>query len=137
MLVDPLEIRMPQQASTAWILLPGLPPVERRASRASDRVLRSLRSKRAHGSLTIRLQMLCKSLRMTTLWDPRTRPGEKSKSYSRKPGFTETRLRPFARRRDNTAAPLLVFMRVRNPCFFERLRRLGWKVRLGMKNGCS
>jgi hypothetical protein len=27
----------------------------------------------------------------------------------------------------------LVFMRVRNPCFFERLRRFGWKVRLGMK----
>jgi hypothetical protein len=31
----------------------------------------------------------------------------------------------------------LVFMRVRNPCFFERLRRFGWKVRLGMKNSCS
>ena len=45
--------------------------------------------------------------------------------YSRKPGFTETRLRPLARRRDNTLAPLLVFMRVRNPCFFERFRRLG------------
>jgi hypothetical protein len=53
--------------------------------------------------------------------------------YSRKPGFTETRFRPFARRRESTLAPLLVFMRVRNPCFFERLRRLGWKVRLGMK----
>lgn len=47
------------------------------------------------------------------------------KNYSRKPGFTETRLRPLARRRDSTLAPLLVFMRVRNPCFFERLRRLG------------
>src|SRR5450759_913178 len=46
-------------------------------------------------------------------------------NYSRKPGFTETRLRPLARRRDSTLAPLLVFMRVRNPCFFERLRRLG------------
>jgi hypothetical protein len=54
--------------------------------------------------------------------------------YSRKPGFTETRLRPLARRRDNTLAPLLVFIRVRNPCFFERLRRLGWNVRLGMKS---
>jgi hypothetical protein len=127
LLVDALKIRMPQQSPAAWILLPA-PPLQ---------IRRSLRSKRAHGSLTIRLQMLCKSLRMTTLWDPRTPPGEKSKSYSRKPGFTETRLRPFARRRDNTAAPLLVFMRVRNPCFFERLRRLGWKVRLGMKNGCS
>jgi hypothetical protein len=62
---------------------------------------------------------------------------EKLEVYSRNPGFTETRLRPLARRRDNTAAPLLVFMRVRNPCFFERLRRFGWKVRLGMKNSCS
>jgi hypothetical protein len=62
---------------------------------------------------------------------------EKSEVYSRNPGFTETRLRPLARRRDNTAAPLLVFMRERNPCFFERLRRFGWKVRLGMKNSCS
>jgi hypothetical protein len=34
-------------------------------------------------------------------------------------------LRPFARRRDKTAAPLLVFMRLRKPCVFERLRRLG------------
>ena len=25
------------------------------------------------------------------------------------------------------------FMRERNPCFFDRLRRLGWNVRLGMK----
>src|SRR5580658_1655590 len=46
-------------------------------------------------------------------------------NYSRKPGFTDTRLRPLARRRDRTLAPLLLFMRVRNPCFFERLRRLG------------
>ena len=74
---------------------------------------------------------------MTTLQDPRAQPGREIEAYSRKPGFTDTRLRPLARRRDNTAAPLLVFMRVRNPCFFERLRRLGWKVRLGMKNRCS
>jgi hypothetical protein len=40
--------------------------------------------------------------------------------YSRKPGFTETRLRPLARRREITARPLLVFIRVRNPCVFER-----------------
>lgn len=39
---------------------------------------------------------------------------------SRKPGLTETRLRPLARRRDSTALPLLVFMRERNPCVFER-----------------
>src|SRR5215471_21218739 len=58
-------------------------------------------------------------------------------SYSRLPGFTETRLRPLARRRDSTARPLLVFIRVRNPCVFERRRRLGWNVRLGMKKTCS
>jgi len=46
-------------------------------------------------------------------------------AYSRNPGFTETRLRPFARRRDNTAWPDLVFIRVRNPCVLLRLRRLG------------
>jgi hypothetical protein len=46
-------------------------------------------------------------------------------NYSRKPGFTATRLRPLARRRDNTLTPPLVFMRVRNPCTFERFRRLG------------
>jgi hypothetical protein len=45
---------------------------------------------------------------------------EKEIDYSRKPGFTDTRLRPLARRRDITAAPLLVFIRVRNPCVFER-----------------
>ena len=54
--------------------------------------------------------------------------------YSRKPGFTETRLRPLARRRDKTFWPPWVFMRERNPCFFDRLRRLGWNVRLGMKS---
>ena len=36
-------------------------------------------------------------------------------SYSRKPGFTATRLRPLARRREMTARPLLVFIRVRKP----------------------
>jgi hypothetical protein len=57
--------------------------------------------------------------------------------YSRKPGFTETRLRPLARRRDKTFWPPWVFMRERNPCFLDRLRRLGWNVRLGMKSRCS
>jgi len=57
--------------------------------------------------------------------------------YSRKPGFTDTRLRPLARRRESTLAPLLVFIRVRKPCFFERRRRLGWNVRLGMKDASS
>ena len=59
------------------------------------------------------------------------------KSYSRKPGFTETRFRPLARRREITFWPPWVFMRVRKPCFLLRLRRLGWNVRLGMKDSCS
>ena len=45
---------------------------------------------------------------------------ERKKHYSRKPGFTDTRLRPLARRREITARPALVFIRVRNPCVFER-----------------
>ncbi len=59
------------------------------------------------------------------------------KYYSRKPGFTETRLRPLARRREITFWPPWVFMRVRKPCFLLRLRRLGWNVRLGMEDSCS
>jgi len=59
------------------------------------------------------------------------------KSYSRKPGFTEIRFRPLARRREITFLPPWVFMRVRKPCFLLRLRRLGWNVRLGMKDSCS
>ena len=54
--------------------------------------------------------------------------------YSRWPAFTETRLRPLARRRDSTARPLLVFIRERKPCVFERRRRLGWNVRFGIEN---
>ena len=53
--------------------------------------------------------------------------------YSRKPGFTVTRLRPLARRRESTACPLLVFIRLRKPCFFDRRRRRGWNVRFGME----
>src|SRR5262249_21955724 len=53
--------------------------------------------------------------------------------YSRNPGFTETRLRPLARRRDSTLAPLLVFIRDRKPCFFDRRRRLGWNVLFGIE----
>ena len=33
-----------------------------------------------------------------------------------------------------TVRPALVFIRTRNPCVFERRRRLGWNVRLGMKS---
>src|SRR5215469_339344 len=39
-----------------------------------------------------------------------------SECYSRKPGFTETRFRPLARRREITAWPPAVFIRLRNPC---------------------
>src|ERR1700732_5020172 len=49
--------------------------------------------------------------------------GHCRRNYSRKPGFTETRLRPLARRRDSTALPLFVFIRVRKPCTLERRRR--------------
>jgi len=40
-------------------------------------------------------------------------------------------LRPLARRRASTARPLLVFIRLRNPCVLERRRRLGWNVLFG------
>jgi hypothetical protein len=63
--------------------------------------------------------------------------GGTEKRYSRKPGFTETRFRPLARRREITFLPPWVFMRVRKPCFLLRLRRFGWNVRLGMKDSCS
>jgi hypothetical protein len=53
-------------------------------------------------------------------------------NYSRKPGLTETRLRPLTRRREITARPLLVFMRERNPCVLDLRRRLGWNVRFGI-----
>src|SRR5436305_833160 len=55
-------------------------------------------------------------------------------TYSRNPGFTETRLRPLARRREMTARPPWVFIRVRKPCTFDRRRRFGWNVRFGMKS---
>jgi len=58
LLVYPLKIRMAQEPAMARILSPTL----------RLRVRRSFWSKRGHGSLTIRLRMLCKMLRMTTLW---------------------------------------------------------------------
>jgi len=62
---------------------------------------------------------------------PWTTPVDGWRTYSRNPGFTETRLRPLARRRASTARPLLVFIRLRNPCVLERRRRLGWNVLFG------
>ena len=73
--------------------------------------------------------LLCDSRERRSLRPDRDDSG----CYSRKPGFTETRLRPLARRRERTFWPPWVFMRVRNPCFFDRLRRLGWNVRLGIE----
>ena len=52
--------------------------------------------------------------------------------YSRKPGFTLTRLRRLARRRESTVLPPWVFIRLRKPCFLERRRRFGWNVRFGI-----
>src|SRR5262249_23724825 len=65
----------------------------------------------------------------TVISEHRSQPGRNARFpeslYSRKPGFTETRFRPRARRRDKTAFPPLVFIRVRKPCVLERRRRLG------------
>ena len=43
---------------------------------------------------------------------------------------TDSRLRPFARRRFSTMRPFLVCMRTRKPCVRARLTLEGWKVRL-------
>ena len=68
-----------------------------------------------------------------SLWKLEEIRAQTASDYSLKPGLTETRLRPLARRRESTACPLLVFMRLRKPCFLERRRRLGWNVRFGME----
>ena len=43
------------------------------------------------------------------------------------------RVRPLARREASTALPPRVAMRARKPCFFARLRTLGWNVRFDIK----
>jgi hypothetical protein len=52
------------------------------------------------------------------------------------PGYlselTVSFLRPCARRREMTACPSAVFMRVRKPCVLARRRLFGWKVRFGI-----
>src|ERR1700722_10756582 len=52
------------------------------------------------------------------------------------PGYlselTVSFLRPMARRREITAWPSEVFMRVRNPCVLARRRLFGWKVLFGI-----
>src|SRR5215469_13033926 len=70
-------------------------------------------------------------------WRPRMldppflKPGARLGLYSRNPGFTDTRLRPFALRREMTPRPPCDFIRVRKPWVFERRRRFGWNVRFG------
>ena len=119
LLVDTLEIGVAYEAGGA-----------RKGGLASSRRNASFRfsSRQAGGHGGYQFQILC-GMRFT---------GETARStrmnYSRKPGFTETRLRPLARRREMTFLPPWVFMRVRNPCVLDRLRRLGWNVRLGMKS---
>ena len=46
--------------------------------------------------------------------------------------LTVSFLRPMARRREITARPSAVFMRVRKPWVVARRRLFGWKVRLGI-----
>ena len=43
------------------------------------------------------------------------------------------RVRPLARREASTALPPRVAIRARKPCFFARLRTLGWNVRFDIK----
>jgi hypothetical protein len=68
---------MPKETATAKILPPGW----------RIRVWSSLRSRRGHGSLTIRRRMLCKSLRMTTLWGTRLHPRGKNGSLFAEAGL--------------------------------------------------
>jgi hypothetical protein len=97
--VHPLEIAVPEQAHAAG---------KSGSFAGARRVDTTVRSETAH---TITIQTQVAELPSIP---------EKEKRYSRKPGFTDTRLRPLARRREITAWPLLVFIRVRNPCVFER-----------------
>ena len=113
--VDPLEIGAAQQTGTARKESLLLSPLN-----TSLRL--SFRSDGAHGGLLDRTASLEAAQSRAT------------RNYSRNPGFTETRLRPLARRRESTFWPPWVFIRTRNPCFLDRLRRLGWNVRLGMKS---
>jgi hypothetical protein len=95
LLVHSLKIGVPQQARSAR--------KSRRLAGVRWRIGTAIRSADAHNARpTFRMQTPADSRKRTTC-------------YSRKPGFTETRLRPLERRREMTARPLFVFMRVRNP----------------------
>jgi hypothetical protein len=82
--------------------------------------IRMFQQSRASGELLSILFLVVVHILACTQWRESLQAG-----YSRNPGFTETRLRPLARRRDSTACPLFVFIRVRKPCVLERWRRLG------------
>ena len=154
LLINPLKIRVAQQSPTPWET--NLFPPRSRSVRLF------LGSDSAHGNRLVEFPDRGipprKRKKRNQRESEQNKPAEKSpprkrvmrtgvpcvplwlsfsSDYSRKPGFTETRLRPLARRRDSTFCPPWVFMRVRKPCFFDRLRRLGWNVRLGMKSTCS
>jgi hypothetical protein len=90
-----------------------------------------LRYTRSNSACLSNLELLLNFAGWLSEWLPTATPRA---GYSRNPGFTETRLRPLARRRANTARPPWVFIRVRKPCVFERRRRFGWNVRFGMKS---
>jgi hypothetical protein len=96
--VNPLKIDMPKKMSTAWE--PGL-------TAGARRIAASI------GTMAFTTHDLAQA----AIFRLSPNSGE---VYSRKPGFTATRLRPLARRREITAWPLLVFIRVRKPCVFER-----------------
>jgi len=97
LLIHAFEVGMPQQPRRAW---------KRCALSGTRHVGKALRSNVAH--------VHHPDSDCGTPADP------EGKIYSRKPGFTDTRLRPLARRRESTACPPFVFIRVRNPCVFER-----------------
>jgi hypothetical protein len=86
---------------------------------------------------------LPRRLRRTKMTPPGSRPARTQSSWPfvhgipRHPGAsgadqTARRLRPWRRRRFNTARPPGDCIRLRNPCLFLRRRRLGWKVRFGI-----
>jgi len=77
--------------------------------------IRMFQQSRASGELLSILFLAMVHFLACTQWRESLQAG-----YSRKPGFTETRLRPLARRLDSTACPLFVFIRVRKPCVLER-----------------
>jgi len=67
-----------------------------------------------------------------SLWSVRSEHFSENLRFDYLSELTVSFLRPRARRRDKTARPSAVFMRVRKPCVFARRRRLGWNVLFGI-----